>query len=138
MMKKFLIDKIYYLLKKPFPFMKIYYSLVKYYFGKINEFLEISKQKKNIIDDKFYKKTELSLKYIFDNLQFYDTSENNNNYNNENNIFPEKDNFYNILYEMIDDFFTNEKLYNFCLNKLHPYYLEKVKNSLYSINLLDS
>lgn len=127
-----LIDKLYYLLKKPYESLKIYFSFAKYYFYIINEYIEISKQKNIEIDNNIIQKIESSIGDIFDNIQFYDNNE------KFNNIFSNKANYNNILRETIDDLVINVQLYDFCLNKLIFHYIEKVKAILYSLNLREN
>ena len=126
-----LFDTLYYLLKKPYGSLKIYCSFAKYYFYKINEFIEMKKQKKIEIDNNnILKKFESSIKDIFNNIQFY------NNNIEYNNIFSNEDHYNNVLIEMIDDIMDNNQLYNFYLKELLSHYIEKVKAFLFSLKNL--
>ena len=89
---------------------KIIISYIKYYFLKVVKYLD-NDNNEDIIIEKFFK----NLTSILDEIQFNSTD---------------------LIFEIIEIFVDNNKLYSKCLMQLLEYYHEKIANEFYKVNVL--
>ena len=89
---------------------KIIISYIKYYFQKVVKYLD-NDNNEDIIIEKFFN----NLTSILDEIQFNST---------------------NLIFEIIEIFVDNNKLYSKCLMRLSEYYHEKIANEFYKVNVL--
>ena len=89
---------------------KIVLSYIKYYFIKVVRYLEFNKEEEKIITNFDY-----NLNIILEEIQF---------------------NSRDLIFEIIEIFVDNKKLYSKCLLQLLNHYYEKIANTLYEINIL--
>ena len=134
-----LINKLEDLMDKPMN-LKVQISFAKYYFLKINEYLNFIEKNKININDSIFNKLEKT-NNIATNIQFYDTDE--DLVNNETNI-QENNDYHNIVEEIFDDLIDNYKLTDkyklyFIFTKiLIINYFEKVKSFIRYIGITNS
>ena len=89
---------------------KIIISYIKYYFQKVVKYLD-NDNNEDIIIEKFFN----NLTSILDEIQFNSTD---------------------LIFEIIEIFVDNNKLYSKCLMRLSEYYHEKIANEFYKVNVL--
>ena len=89
---------------------KIFLSYIKYYFIKVVRYLEYNKEEEKIITN-----FDHNLNIILEEIQF---------------------NSRDLIFEIIEIFVDNKKLYSKCLLQLLNHYYEKIANTLFEINIL--
>ena len=89
---------------------KIVLSYIKYYFIKVVRYLEGNNEEEKIITNFDY-----NLNLILEEIQFNSTD---------------------LIFEIIEIFVDNKKLYSKCLLQLLNHYYEKIANTFYEINIL--